>query len=126
MVALFAPAIAVNDVPIAIKPNSFKYKDGFGTRNVRVASGGGSNTQSVISEDIESQKGMCQFILYSTAENVKLVRQWLFNAENNTVSSTDKGGFNRTFQKAIITNDVEIALGQDAEFQVEFESQRSV
>ena len=126
MRALFAPTVVVNSVAIGIKPNSFSYKDGLGERNVRVASVGGGGTETIVSENIETQQGVCTFTLFSTDANAKLIRQWLFNRENNSVEVTDKGGFSRTFLKAIVVNDPEIALGQDADVEVEFQSQRAV
>ena len=35
MATLFAPTVLVNNVSVAIKPNSFSYKEGFGERKVR-------------------------------------------------------------------------------------------
>lgn len=126
MAALFAPTILVNSVSVAIKPNSFSYTEGFGERKVRVASGGGATLAQVISEDVETQLSTCKFMLYTTSENVKLIREWQANNEANVVQASDtKTNFNRTFSNAIITNDPDIALGVDGEVEVEFTSKKS-
>ena len=126
MTTLFAPTVLVNNVSVAIKPNSFSYKEGFGERKVRIASGGGATLAQIVSEDIETQLSTCKFMLYTTAENVKLVRDWQSKGDANAVEVSDKGGFTRTFGNAIITNDPDIALGVDGEVEVEFTSRKSV
>jgi len=126
MATLFAPTVVVNNVSVAIKPNSFTYTEGFGERKVRIASSGGGATSQIVSEDIESQLSTCKFMVYSTSDNVDLVRQWQTNGNTNAIEVTDKGGFTRTFAGAIITNDPEVSLGVDGELEVEFTTRRAV
>ena len=125
MATLFAPTVMVNNVSVAIKPNSFSYKEGFGERKVRIASGGGGTLTQVVSEDIETQLSTCKFMLYSTSDNVTLVRTWQTNSDANAVEVTDKDNFSRTFANAIITNDPDVSLGVDGEVEVEFTSRKS-
>lgn len=125
MATLFAPTVMVNGVSVAIKPNSFSYKEGFGERKVRIASGGGGTLTQVVSEDIETQLSTCKFMLYSTSDNVSLVRTWQKDGDANAVEVTDKDNFSRVFTNAIITNDPDVALGVDGELEVEFTSRKS-
>lgn len=122
---LYAPAVVVNNVPISIKPNSFTYKDGFGERKVRVASTGGGSRQLVTTQDVETQKGYCKFILLTTRENADIVREWLANGSSNTIEAVE-GAWSRTFQQAIVMNDPEVGTGIDGEVEVEFESEPAV
>jgi len=125
MGALFAPTVVINNVSVGIKPNSFSYKEGFGERNVRVSSAGGGQTSQIISENIETQIGSCKFTLFSTVENVNLIRKWLANRDANAIEVVE-GDFTRTFQKAIITNDPDTSLGVDGEVEIEFMSRPAV
>lgn len=126
MPALFAPAVVVNNVPVGIKPNSFSYNDGFGERNVRVASAGGGSTTNVTTTNIETQKGSCKFMMLTTSENVELIRSWLANFDANVVEVSDIGGFSRTYVQAVVINNVEPALGESGEVEIQFESRRGV
>lgn len=126
MATLFAPTVIINNVTIAIKPNSFSYTEGFGERKVRVASAGGGSISQITSEDIETQLSMCKFMLYSTSDNVKLIRKWQTLSDGNCVEVTDKDGFKRVFGGAIITNDPDVGLGVDGEVEVEFTTKAAV
>ncbi len=126
MTSLFAPTIVVNNTAVAIKPNSFTYTEGFGERKVRVASTGGGQTTQIFSDDIETQMSTCKFMLYTTSDNVDLVRGWQANGSVNAIEVTDKDGFTRTFLQALITNDPEVALGVDGEVEVEFTTKRTI
>lgn len=126
MPGLFAPTIVVNNATVAIKPNSFSYKEGFGERNVRVASTGGGGRSIVTTENVETQMGSCKFTLYTTADNIAAVRSWLANGSANMVEASDRSGWSRTFQQAIITNDPDLNLGVDGEIEVEFMSNPAV
>lgn len=126
MAALFAPTVVVNNVAVAIKPNSFSYTEGFGERKVRTSSAGGSSTSQVVSEDIETQMSTCKFTVYTTSDQVDAIRTWQTNLDANAIEVTDRGSFNRTFLNAIITNDPEVSLGVDGEVEVEFTSKRAV
>jgi len=122
MATLFAPTVQVNGDTIAIKPNSFSYTEGFGERKVRVASSGGGATTQITSEDIETRISTCRFMLYSTEDSVALIRDWQDRRSANAIEVSDKDVFKRNFQKAIITNDPNVALGVDGEIEVEFTS----
>ena len=125
--ALYSPAIVVNNVTVAIKPNSFAYTEGNGERKIRVASSGGSATQNCMSEDFETAFSMCKFTVYATLDNVALVKTWLTNKDANVVQASDElTGFTRTFQEALIINNPEVALGVDGEIEVEWNTRPAV
>ena len=123
--ALLNPNIVINGETILYKANSFSYKDGFGERNVRSQTAGPGAIVNIVTEDIETQRGMCKFTLISTEENVERLRQWQSNLDNNAITAS-QGGFSRAFNNAIIISDSDVTGGVDAEFEVSFESDRAV
>jgi len=125
MAALSTPTIVVNNTPVAIKPNSFSYTEGFGERNVRVASAGGSAKETIITENVETQMSMVKFTLYTTTDNINLSRILAANLASNTIEVSDNG-FTRTFSRAIIVNDFEVSAGVDGEFELEFKTVAAV
>lgn len=125
MAALSTPTIIINNTPLAIKPNSFSYTEGFGERNVRIASAGGSAKETIITENVETQMSMVKFTLYTTTNNVGLARQLAANLDANTIEASDSG-FTRTFSRAIIVNDFEVSAGVDGEFELEFKTVAAV
>ena len=60
-IALSVPGITVNNVPIAIVPNSFKYRKGAGETKVRAASTGGGGVNSIHTEDAETKVSYMTF-----------------------------------------------------------------
>lgn len=125
MGALSTPTIVVNNTPTAIKANSFSYTEGFGERNVRVASAGGNAKETVVSENVETQMSLVKFTLLTTTENINFARQLANNKSANVIEASDDG-FTRTFTQAIITNDYEVAAGVDGEFELEFKTVAAV
>jgi hypothetical protein len=125
MAAISTPAIVVNNTPVGIKPNSFTYTEGFGERNVRTASAGGSAKETVVSENVETQMSTVKFTLFTTTDNLTLARQWANNKSSNVIEASDTG-FTRSFTNAIITNDFEVNAGVDGEFELEFKSDSAV
>ena len=121
MGALSTPTIVINNTPYAIKPNSFSYTEGFGERNVRVASAGGNAKETIVSENVETQMSMVKFIFYTTTENVGASRIFANNKSANLIEASDEG-FTRTFSQATIVNDYEVAAGVDGEFELEFKT----
>lgn len=125
MPAISTPSIVVNNTPVAIKPNSFSYTEGFGERNVRVASAGGSAKETVVTENVETQMSTVKFTLYTSSENLTLARQWAANKSSNVIEASDTN-FTRSFTSAIITNDFDVNAGVDGEFELEFKSDAAV
>ena len=125
MGAISTPSIVVNNTPVGIKPNSFTYTEGFGERNVRVASAGGAAKETIVTENVETQMSTVKFTLYTTSDNLTLSRQWAANKDSNVIEASDTN-FTRSFTSAIITNDFEVSAGVDGEFELEFKTQAAV
>jgi len=122
-------AVAVNNDPVGIVPNSVSYTEGFGEQNMRAASIGGASVEQVFSQDLESTFSMVKFEVYPDIDQVKLLRAWKTNGNANTVTltgSVDGKTFRRTFKKAAILNDYEVALGSDTTVEIEFKSDAAV
>lgn len=124
MGALANPIVTINDVNIAIKPNSFSYKDGFGERNVRTQSSGPGQSEIVVTENGETELSMAKFTLIATEDNANIVRTWLNNLENNTIHAV-QGSFSRAFRKCTVVNNPDINIGQDGEIEVEFNGEKA-
>jgi hypothetical protein len=125
MTALVNPALVINNEPVAYKPNSLSYNDGFPEVSVRTKTTGGGNVQTVIGQDIETSRGSVKFTLISEISSVATVKQWMQNLENNAIELS-QDGFTRTFTKAIVTNKPDINAGMDGEIEVEFESNPAI
>jgi hypothetical protein len=124
MSALNVVQITVNNEPIGIKPNSFKFKPGIGDRNVRTKMSG-NNIDTVVSTDIETAKGMCSFTLLTEGDTIATVTTWQNNLDANVVVGQDtETGKTYTFTRAIIITDPEFGTGVDGETEIEFESSR--
>ena len=122
---LATPQILVNGATVGIKPNSFDYDEGFGERNVRVKSAGGSSRQMVVTENVETQKSGIKFTLLTEDTSITIVRGWLALKDQNIIQAGDVG-FDRVFNQAIITNVPKNMLGVDGEMEIEWESQPAV
>ena len=126
MSALNIVQITVNNEPVGIKPNSFKFKAGVGDRTVRTKMSG-NNIDTVVSTDVETSKAMCSFTLLTEADTAPTVIQWQDNLDANVVVGQDSfTGKTYTFNKAIIISDPEFGTGVDGETEVEFESTRVI
>jgi hypothetical protein len=130
MDAISSPIITVNDEPIAIVPNSVKFKEGKGEQKVRAASTGGGEVEQVFSDDVETNFGMVSFEVYPTAFSIKQAREWKSNRNNNVVGiagfTPDGASMERTFQKASLPNDYEVPLGSETTIELEFKSNAAV
>ena len=96
---------------------------------MRAASIGGASVEQVFSQDLESTFSMVKFEVYPDIETVKLLRSWKSNGNSNTVvltGSVDGASFRRSFKKAAILNDYEVALGSDTTVEIEFKSDAAV
>lgn len=118
------PILVNNDI-VAYEANSLSYSDGFGEYSTRNAVIGGGQTEQVFSEDLATKFGMVKFSLPSTAESLKLVREWKSNRNNNVVElpgSATADGFSRAFTQAGIQGEPEFNLSADGTVEVEFRS----
>lgn len=120
---LYKPAVEVNGEVVYIVPNSLKFKDGFGTRNTRVASGGGDRRETINTEDITTQFGELTFDMHTTVESINLKRQWQANFDANEVAWLEAGE-SRRMTNALIQEDPEVNSGVDGQFTVMFKGDR--
>ncbi len=123
--SLSNPSVEVDDTVISIKPNSLKYKRGWGNITQRSQSAGGNSIELIGSEDAETKKGMVSFTLLSTKENAELLDGWLENSRNAngvTVRFTD-GDFTISYRGMKILEEPEVSVGADGEFEVMLEGQ---
>jgi len=125
-----APGVIVNDEPVSIVPNSVVFTEGKGEQKTRAASTGGGEVEQIYSEDVETNFSMVKFQVYNTSDNIKLVRAWKSNRNQNVVEiaskTADGDTLERSFQNAGILNDYEVPLGSETVIEVEFKSDAAV
>ena len=128
-IVISAPAIIVNNEPVAIVPNSVVYTEGKGEQNVRAASVGGGQVEQVYSENVEMSFSKVKFEIYNDANSIALARAWKSNRNQNVVqiagSSPDGTTLERIFQNAGILNDYDVNLGSETTIEIEFNSDAS-
>ena len=121
--------VTVNNVPIAIMPNSLVFTEGLGEQVIRAASAGGGQVEQIYSNNIESNFSMINFAIPATVDNIAAARQWKSNQNQNVVQvqgQTPEGTVTRTFTQAAILNDYEVALGSETDIPVEFKANPAV
>lgn len=123
--ALANPTLIINNLGVAIVPNSTTYTDGFGEQNQRAQSGGGGNVEVVFSNNVETNVSKVNFSVYPTAENLDLLRSFKARENRNAINITS-GDFSRTINSAALINDYEANLGADTTVDVEFVGQKAV
>ena len=123
------PIVMVNNVQVAVMPNSVKFTEGLGEQSIRAASTGGNQTEQVFSENIESNFSTITFEMPSTIDNIANARAWKIAKNANVVQimgTTPEGDFTRTFTQAALLTDVEISLGSDTNIPLEFKSNPAI
>ena len=124
MRTLSVPSVLINNVSYAIVPNSFRYSGGEGEQNVRAASGGGDNIESVHSSNAETKIGKVMFDAYLTSDLDGKISTLKRNIGQNSVSATER--FNdgtavvRAWDRMSLTNDVERTASADGVVPFEF------
>ena len=121
--------VTVNNVPVAIMPNSLVYTEGLGEQIIRAASAGGGQVEQIYSNNIESNFSMVNFAIPATVDNIAAAREWKANRNQNVVTvqgQTPEGSVTRTFTQAAILNDYEVALGSETDIPVEFKANPAV
>lgn len=123
------PQVVVNNITLAIKPNTLSFTEGFGEQIVRAASAGGAQVEQILADNIEDNFSEVKFALDPTESNIANARTWKAQPGQNVVSVTATATegtvtttFSRTFQKATITNNYEIPLGADTQIDLEWKS----
>ena len=128
-VQLSDPTVMVNNVIVAITPNSLTFTEGLGEQSIRAASGGGGNVEQVYSNNIESNFSTIKFDMPSIIDNIKNHKIWKQGQNQNVVQisgRTPEGDLTRTFTQAAVLSDTEIALGTDTDVSVEFKANPAI
>ena len=127
--AISTPEIVVNGDKISIVPNTLMYDIGEGEINVRAASRGGAESESVHTVNAESQIGAVKFSMYNTPGLDALIREWKNNIGQNAVDFTQQLGtesFIRRFSGMSLVNMVERDIGADGVTELEFKGDQGV
>lgn len=124
-ISLSTPTILVNNVPVAIKPNSFSWDEGDGDKNIRIASVGGGSIQTFTGEDVETKMSNPKFTMFTSPENLALLKNWRAPGSSNVIQATAPG-FSRTFSNAVLLTKTPITTGVEGEMEVEFQSDPAV
>lgn len=123
-ITLSVPSVIVNNETIAIVPNSFTYDGGEGEINVRAASGGGNNIESVHSVNAENKIGSCKFDVYLTPDMDSKVRSWKNQVGQNNIQFVQRisggGNVTRSFSRMSLINPVERNASSDGVVSLEF------
>ena len=86
MRALSTPQININNVNVRIVPNSLRYDGGEGEVNVRAASGGGNQIESVHTSNAETKIGKVMFDVFLDTDLDGFIAQWKENIGVNSIS----------------------------------------
>lgn len=129
-IALADPSLIMNNEPVAIVPNSLTFTEGKGEQTMRAASTGGGGIESVYSNNVETNLSMLKFSVYNDPETIEILRGWKNNSNQNvgvvTGKTSDGKTLRRTFNRAGLITDYEVALGADTTIEVEFKSSPAV
>ncbi len=122
---LSRPTVIVNNVPVPIIPNTFKFDEGQGETNVSTQSLGGNKVDVVTSDNAEDKIGKCSFEMKATEDNVKNARGWKLNPGVNVIKVSE-GGFQRVFQQMSIMNNYEVELSAEGKLSLEWEGAQPI
>jgi len=116
-------AVLVNDEVVTIVPNSLKFNEGQGEKQVRAGSTGGGGVEQIFSENVEDALGKVSFSIHTTPANVELQRKWQANKNRNVVTiagSTDEGEVTRTYTQAAVVNDPDVEVASEGVIALEW------
>lgn len=123
-ITLSTPQVSINNDTVRIVPNSLTYDAGEGEINVRAASGGGNNVQSVHSVDAESKIGRVMFDMYVDSVVDSQIAEWKENVGSNSISLTQRNSNGttivRSFDGMSLINNVERNAAADGVVSFEF------
>ncbi len=124
MRALSTPQININNVNIRIVPNSLRYDGGEGEVNVRAASGGGNQIESVHTSNAETKIGKVMFDVFLDTELDGFIAQWKENIGINSISFSesfnDGTSVTNSFDRMSLINNVERNASADGVTSLEF------
>ena len=119
------PYVIINNTQYPIVPNTLKFTEGFGEYKQRGSSVGAGQTEVVFSENAEEKISKIMFEMFPTAENIKSIREWKANLNDNAIEITSDE-LERSFTNAALTSDYEIAIGADTTIPIEFAADPAV
>lgn len=121
-IALSVASVTINNVSIAIVPNSLTYDAGEGEINVRSAMSGG-RAVSVHTINAETRISKVTFEMYNTSELDGQISEWKQNIGGNVISfiSTVNGSpTTRDFTGMSLINPVERMISADGTISLEW------
>lgn len=121
--------ILVNNVVVAIVPNSLTFTEGLGEQNLRAASAGGGETEQVYADNVEMKYSTVKFDIMPTIENISSARSWKKNKNANLIQvagQTTDGRLSRTFANAMLMTDYEVPLSSDGNISLEWRAKPAV
>jgi len=116
---LGAPTIQINNVTVAVKPNSVSYTKGYGDKNFRSESTGGDEVDVIMTEDAETKKSMFKATFIMKKSLDATLDAWQDNGNANSILMS-QGDFSIPFRKMGVVGDPERNTGADGEVEVEF------
>lgn len=125
MTTLNNAILTVDDINVKVVPNSVAYNDGDGEVTLRTQTAG-ATVEVIDTINAETQISMCKFTLLSTPENADLVRVWSRSQDPHTITLAVRGSdFTRSFRNMRVTNNPDVAVGHDANIEIEFKGERA-
>lgn len=121
----------INNSPTGYVPNSLSYEEGLGEQSISTQSAGGGIVQTVYSNNVETNKSMVKFTMFSagdaTSNNIDLIKTWKQNGSANAITISDtSSGFTRTFQNMALVNNYTVNLQDQGKIEVEFQGDPAV
>lgn len=117
--------VLVNNVAVAIVPNSLKFTEGLGEQTMDAASIGGGKVEQVFSEDVETAFGKVMFEIPATPDNIASAKAWKVRRNTNVVQiagSNAEGNMTRSFTQAALLADYEVPISTEGNIPLEFSS----
>ena len=124
-IALANPTVLINNLAVAVVPNSVSYTEGKGEQTMRVQSAGGGSVQTVLSNNVETNLSTVKLSVFPTSDIIDQMLVWKNNLNQNVISITG-AGLTRSFTNAALITDYEVALGSDTQIDLEFKSDAAV
>lgn len=130
-ITLSTPQISINGEIIRIAPNTLKIVGGFGSVNVRSASGGGGDSVSVHSRNAEDFISKWSFDVYPEADIIKLIPEWSSATSGVNLSAINSDALGNPIatystEQASLVVDPEIAFASDGVIMLEFSGNKII
>lgn len=121
--ALSDPIVEINNNIVSFKGNSLVVKTGKAERTIRSQGVGGRSVSIFAAENVESRISLFKGTLITTNNNIKLYYEWDEAGLGGILIrlSEKLTDFSMVFRKMTLTNQAELSIGSDGEFEVEFQ-----